>query len=44
MKTILLQNVFRIKAYRVIGKDGGIVSQESDAQDGPVITTFRCYG
>jgi hypothetical protein len=41
MKIILLQNVFRIKAYRVIGKDGGIVSQELNAKDGPVIAAFR---
>lgn len=41
MKVTLLQNVFRIKAYRVIGKDGEIVTQELDAQEGPVIAEFR---
>jgi hypothetical protein len=41
MKTALLQNVFRIKAYRVIGKDGEIVTQKSHVKDGPVIVTFR---
>ena len=41
MKIARLQNVFRIKAYRAIGKDGKIVSQKLDAQEGPVIIIFR---
>ena len=41
MKITLLQQVFRVKAYRVIGKDGEAVSQELDVQAGPVIAPFR---
>ena len=41
VKIKMHQNVFQIKVYPVIGKDGEIVTQELDAQDGPVIATFR---
>lgn len=41
LKIILLQDEFRIKAFRAIGKDGDIVIREFNAQGGPVIATFR---
>ena len=41
MKITLLRDVFRIKPYRAIGKDGEIVTQALDVQDGPVIVTSR---